>query len=55
MMYRKVTCPHCGNETVVKSIKENQKCNWCRRLILVKFKRNRGKKIYCEVEPVYFD
>lgn len=56
MLYNKVDCPHCGNEIVVTSEREEQKCCYCRRLISVKFekKRRKGKKVNCTVEPIDF-
>lgn len=56
MLYRKVECPTCGNEIVVNSGSETQKCQWCRRLVSVKFKRNKPKsrKLNCEVEAMDF-
>lgn len=55
MIYRKVECPHCGNETVVKKIREGQKCEWCRRLIKATFYQIRkGKKWFCDVETLEF-
>ncbi len=53
MLYRQVVCPHCGNETTVKSVPEGQKCQWCRRLMLAKFEK-KGKRWHCEVEPTDF-
>lgn len=53
MLYRKVDCPHCGNEITLKSIEEDQKCKWCRRLVKAKFTK-RGKKWDCEGIPVDF-
>lgn len=54
MLYRKVECPHCGNEIVVTGTKEPQKCCWCRRLVLAKFKKLKKNKVICEVEAVDF-
>lgn len=54
MIYRRVDCPHCGNEITVKSVPEDQKCRWCRRLVKATFSRNKGKKWRVEVEPVDF-
>jgi hypothetical protein len=54
MLYRKVDCPHCGNEIVVNNGSESQKCQWCRRLVGIKFERLKGKKFKCEVEAIDF-
>lgn len=54
MIYRRVDCPHCGNEITVKSVPENQKCQWCRRLVKAIFSKGKGKKWRVEVEPVDF-
>lgn len=54
MIYRKVVCPHCGNEFTVKSVPEGQKCQWCRRLVVAKFTKGKGRKWNCEVEPMDF-
>lgn len=53
MMYRRIECPTCGNETTAKSIPENQKCKWCRRLFKVKVV-GRGKKSKWTAEFVEF-
>ena len=53
MMYHKIECPTCGNETVAKSVKEPQKCEWCRRLFLVNLTKRKGKYIW-EAEPIDF-
>ena len=55
MLYRQDICPHCGNEITVKGIKEEQKCKWCRRPFIAKFKKNKGKKWHVTLEPVYFN
>lgn len=55
MIYRKVECPCCGNEIIVNSGSEAQKCCWCRRLVSVRFKKKpKGKKFNCEVEVMDF-
>lgn len=56
MLYQKVECPHCGNEITVNDTRSEDKCRWCRRLISVKFLRNKNKKrkFICEVEPLDF-
>lgn len=57
MMYRTLPCPHCGNDTTVRSENDPQKpqkCRWCRRLLSVKVKRIKGKKFQWDVEPVEF-
>lgn len=54
MIYRRVECPHCGNEITVKSVPEAQKCQWCRRLVSAKFTKGRGKKWHVEVEAMDF-
>jgi len=54
MLRHYVECPHCGNETEVKDVKDVQKCRWCRRLISAKFERRGKKKYRCTVEPVDF-
>ena len=54
MMYRKVECPHCGNEITVNNTKEEDKCRWCRRLISIKFKKTGKNKFNVEVEPIDF-
>ena len=43
MMYNRIECPTCGNETVAKSTKEPQKCKWCRRLFSVNLTKRKGK------------
>ena len=53
MMYHKIDCPTCGNEIVVKSVKEPKKCIWCRRLFFVNITKRKGKYIW-EAEPVDF-
>lgn len=53
MIYHGIECPVCGNETVAKSVKEPQKCKWCRRLFLVNLTKRKGKYIW-EAEPVDF-
>lgn len=53
MIYRRVECPHCGNDIGVSDAKETHKCRWCRRLISVKF-IGKGKKARCEVEATDF-
>ena len=53
MVYRRVDCPHCGNEIVVNNLMETKKCCWCKRIFSVKFKGN-GKKAKCEVEAIDF-
>ena len=47
MMYRDIECPVCGNTTEAKSIREPQKCTWCKRYYKVDIvKRNKeGKKV----------
>lgn len=54
MIYRKVDCPHCGNEISVKSVPESQKCQFCRRPVKATFTKGRGKKWRVDVEPVDF-
>ncbi len=55
MIYRKVDCPHCGNEITVKRVREGQKCEWCRRLVKATFyQKRKGKKWFVEVEPMDF-
>lgn len=54
MLYNTLTCPHCGNDTTVRSVEEPQKCRWCRRLLLVKVTKNKGKKLNWEIEPINF-
>lgn len=54
-MYNQIECPHCGNVTTAKSIPEEQKCKWCRRLFKVNVKRNKKKKkCTWSVEPIDF-
>ncbi len=59
MLYNSIECPTCGNETTAKSIKEPQKCRWCRRLFRVTLKRKNKEgqkaKYNWEVEPVDFE
>lgn len=55
MVYREAICPHCGNETTVKSVDEGQKCKWCRRLIKARFKRRKNGKWVFDVEPIDFE
>lgn len=60
MMYKKIDCPICGNETTAKSVHEPQKCRWCRRLFKVDIKRRNGKegkkvKFNWEAEPTEFE
>ena len=43
MIVRKVTCPTCGNDTRVNNTKEEQKCEFCRRPISVKFEMGKAK------------
>ena len=52
-MYNKIECPNCGNETVAKSVKEPQKCKWCRRLFSVNLTKRKRKWIW-QAEPVDF-
>ena len=51
MMYHKIECPICGNEIVAKSVREQQKCNWCRRLFSVNITKIKGKYIW-EADPI---
>ena len=53
MMYHRIECPTCGNEMVAESVKEPQKCKWCRRLFLVKLTKRKRKYIW-EAEPADF-
>lgn len=53
MMYHKIECPTCGNETVAKSTKEPQKCKWCQRLFSVNLTKRKGKWLW-QAEPVDF-
>lgn len=53
MTYNKIECPMCGNEIVARSIKEPQKCKWCRRLFSVNLIKRKGKYIW-EAKPVDF-
>lgn len=54
-MYRKVDCPHCGNEITVNSDTDVRKCRWCKRLVAVNFERKgKGKKVKCKVEAIDF-
>lgn len=59
MMYKKIDCPTCGNETIAKSVREPQKCKWCRRLFKVNIvKRNKESKkakFNWNIEPIDFD
>lgn len=50
--YRRVTCPHCGNDVSAKSIKEEQKCPFCKRKYRIIFSGH-GKKTHWE--PVAID
>lgn len=50
--YRRVTCPHCGNDVTAKSIKEEQKCWLCKRRFKIVFS-GYGKKT--RWEPVAVD
>lgn len=42
MIVRKATCPVCGNDTRVNNTKEEQKCEFCRRPISVKFEMRKA-------------
>lgn len=42
MIVRKTTCPVCGNDTRVNNMKEEQKCEFCRRPIIVKFEMHKA-------------
>ena len=53
MMYHKIECPTCGNEMVAKSVKEPQKCKWCRRLFLVNLTKRKGKWLW-QAKPIDF-
>ena len=53
MMYNKIECPNCGNKIVAKSVKEPQKCKWCRRLFSVNLTKRKGKWLW-QAEPVDF-
>ena len=52
-IYRKVECPHCGNEINVNSDVYHKKCRWCKRLVQVEFE-GKGKKAKCNVEAIDF-
>ena len=53
MLHRKVECPHCGNEIIVNNAREFAKCNWCRRVVKVKFTGS-GKKAKVIVKDADF-
>lgn len=53
MLYRRVDCPHCGNEITVNNGRETTKCRWCRRLVQVRFTGN-GKRAKANVEAIDF-
>ena len=44
-MYNRIECPICGNEVVVKLVKEPQKCKWCKRFFKVNSVKHKGKQI----------
>ena len=50
--YRRIECPHCGNEIAAKGINEEQKCPHCRRKYKISYTK-RGKKYHWE--PVAID
>lgn len=54
VLYRRVDCPHCGNEITVNSGKETTKCFWCRRIVEVKFTGNSRKKAKVDVKAIDF-
>ena len=45
--YRRIECPHCGNEITAKNIDDDQKCPFCKRKYKVKCTK-RGKKYHWE-------
>ena len=49
--YRRVACPHCGNDVTAKSVKDEQKCPFCKRKYKINFLR-RGKKVFWEPEAI---
>ena len=59
MLYKQIECPTCGNTVDAKSIKEPQKCRWCRRLFKVSVvrrnKEGRKGKFDWTAKPVEFD
>lgn len=50
--YNLVACPHCGNDISAKSIKEEQKCRFCKRKYKIFFSGH-GRKTHWE--PVAID
>lgn len=54
LSYRKVYCPHCGNDILAKSVNDEQKCLHCRRKYKISYVR-RGKKVYWEPEAVDYN
>ena len=50
--FRKIECPHCGNEIIAKGINDEQKCIHCRRKYKIEYTK-RGKKYHWE--PVAID
>lgn len=52
IQYRKIGCPHCGNEILAKSVEENQKCFHCKRMYKINYIKH-GKKFHWE--PIAID
>lgn len=50
--FRRIDCPHCGNEITAKGINEDQKCPHCKRKYKINYTK-RGKKLHWE--PVAID
>lgn len=52
VLYRRIECPHCGNEIMANNLDEPKKCKFCRRKYGVKVHKS-GKKVY--FEPILID
>lgn len=49
--FRRIECPHCGNDITAKGINDEQKCPFCRRKCKINYTK-RGKKFYWEPEAI---
>lgn len=49
--YRRIECPHCGNEITAKGVNEEQKCPHCRRMYKINYTK-RSKKYLWEAVAI---
>lgn len=49
--HRRLDCPHCGNDIVMKGVEEDQKCPHCRRKYKINYFKH-GKKFIWEPEAI---